>query len=102
MFTTWLKEVSPIVPDDCKVGPLYPYFGEAMPLLLGGDCTVTEFARRLPSAKLEEAVQMWGIGGSFVAKNLYLRLHHELKYPLSPNQAKDIGVKPHPRGARRG
>jgi hypothetical protein len=24
LFTEWLKEVSPVVVDDCKVGPLYP------------------------------------------------------------------------------
>ena len=65
-----------------------------MPLqmLLGGDVDSLDFARKLPSAKLEEAIQMWGIGGSFVARHLYARLYYELHYPLSPAQAKEIGV----------
>eukprot|EP01047_Picozoa_sp_COSAG01_P003647 COSAG01_NODE_110_length_25904_cov_154.158806_9_plen_432_part_00 len=154
LFTEWLKEVSPVVVDDCKVGPLYPcvthrpalpaargmlcccgqldrvsarrarlcsYFGEAIPLHLGGDCDVSEFAEKLPAAKLavseggdgwarrvgrggrissppaaldtlraprQDAIKMWGIGGSFVAKNLYSRLHFELGYPLSAAQVR--------------
>jgi hypothetical protein len=101
---------------------LCSYFGEAIPLHLGGDCEVSEFAEKLPAAKLavseggdgwarrvgrggrlssppaaldtlraprQDAIKMWGIGGSFVAKNLYSRLHFELGYPLSAAQ---VGV----------
>ena len=48
----------------------------------------------LPGPALQKALDDSGKKGP-VLKKLFLRMHHELKYPLTPAQAKKIKVTPH-------
>ena len=62
--------------------------------VLGAGVDVWELKNVLPGAALQAALDDSGKKGP-VLKKLFLRLHHELKYPLTPAQAKKIKVTPH-------
>ena len=62
----------------------------------GGQLTVDDLEQYLPAEKLEEALLPLGDkeGAEKALKKLYKRLHHELKYSLSTEQAKMINLTP--------
>ena len=61
---------------------------------LGEDVDVWELASKLPGEALQKALDDCGKKGP-VLKKLFARLHYELRYPLTPAQAKKIKVEPH-------
>ena len=62
--------------------------------VLGAGVDVWELKNVLPGAALQAALDDSGKKGP-VLKKLFARLHYELRYPLTPAQAKKIKVEPH-------
>ena len=89
----WLAEDVTI--EGKAIGSLEADWGNVLCEAAGGDINIWDFAANVNGDALEAAIKKSGKKAP-VFKKLLLRLHHELRFPLTQRQADKIKVDPYP------
>ena len=87
----WLAEE--VVVEGKSIGSLGDDWGDALCGAADGDVDIWDFVAKVDGDALEAAIKKSGKKAP-VIKKLLLRLHRELRFPLTEAQAKKIKVEP--------
>ena len=88
----WLDQT--VEHDGKTVGSVAKDFADVLSAAAGGDVDIWDFVAAVPADKLTELIAA-SKKKKPVQKKLYTRLHYELRYVLTAEQAALIKVEPH-------